>query len=156
MISSLRDTKEGTDEFDELGFRKAHGVASCVGDPEGGDAAQVRRMVSFLEFSLGGAWAEYRGHLPPSTHLTQLLCEGVPFSLRAHLYALIGNIHVQMGEGATYLDIYGESVKHSTDKTIEKDLLRTLPDNFFFMYLEDEGILRLRRILNALRHHLPQ
>ena len=154
VISSLRVTKEGTEEFDELGFRKANGVASCV-DSEG-DAAQVPRMVSFLEFSLGSAWPEYRGHLPPSAHLTQLLCEGVPFSLRAHLYALIGNIYVQMGEGATYLDIYGESVKHSTDKTIEKDLLRTLPDNFFFMYLEDEGILRLRRILNALRHHLPQ
>jgi len=152
VISSLRETKEIEEGYDEFGFRK-NGTTSLY-NPDT-EAKQVQRWVSFLEFTIGSSWPAYRGSLPKSAHLEQLLSEGVPFSLRAQLYALIGNIYHQE-KSQEYMDIYGESVKNGNDKTIEKDLLRTLPDNCYFMHLSDEGILRLRRVLNAVRHYLPQ
>lgn len=154
VINSLRETKECLEGYDELGFRRKERRSSFDAESE---AKQVQRWKSFLEFTLGSSWPAYKGSLQRSVHLEQLLSEGVPFSLRAQLYALIGNVHQQTTDSKlTYMDIYGESVMHGTDKTIEKDLLRTLPDNCYFMRLSDEGILRLRRVLNAIRHYLPQ
>ena len=42
------------------------------------------------------------------------------------------------------------------DRTVEKDLLRTLPNNIFFMRIGDEGTQRLRRVLNRTKDYLPE
>ena len=154
VIASLRDTKEKTEELDELGFRSSHRSHFIPHD----DAKDIQRWEGFLEFTIGKSWPSYRGTLTASSpHLSELSTEGVPVSLRPQLYALIGNIYSQIDESPKkYLDIYEESVKNGPDKSIEKDLLRTLPDNHYFTHLEDEGILRLRRILNAIRFYLPE
>jgi len=49
----------------------------------------------------------------------------------------------------------GDTIK-DPDRTVEKDLLRTLPNNIFFMRIGDEGTRRLRRVLNRTKDYLPE
>ena len=69
-----------------------------------------------------------------SKHLSQLVGEGVPFNLRSIVYPLICRVTQKQLEEYQKLP----EIIHG-DKTIEKDLLRTLPGNIFFMRISDEG-----------------
>lgn len=98
VLASLRDTKEPLEDLDELGFRSFQLRSQFIPHD---DAKDIQRWEGFLEFTIGKSWPSFRGVLSDSQHLSQLLGEGVPVSLRPQLYALIGNIYAQIDKTGT-------------------------------------------------------
>ena len=123
---------------DDLGF-----ISNVKVKPDIPNEELLNRWKAFLDYTIGPDWTSTSPLLPNtvssgldsnSKHLSLLVGEGVPFNLRAVVYPLICRVtYKQLGEYRNLPDII-----HG-DKTIEKDLLRTLPGNIFFMRIEDEG-----------------
>ena len=145
VIDSLRRTKSDLSGTDDLGFTSNVKVKPDIPNDE-----LLNRWKSFLDYTIGPDWTSTSPLLPSTTsggldsnskHLSQLVGEGIPFNLRSIVYPLICKVTQSQLEEYRKLP----EVIHG-DKTIEKDLLRTLPGNIFFMRITDEGaqVMRLR------------
>ncbi|CBY42283.1 unnamed protein product, partial [Oikopleura dioica] len=134
VIESIRASKPTADGFDELG--------------KGSQLCQKPKH------TLGSSWNSNKEPLDSSTHLDQLLCEGVPFGLHGYIYPLLCNTpSMKTASKHSYIELCENS--GPSDRAIEKDLLRALPDNYFFRKLQDRGVQSLRRVLNSINAHLP-
>jgi hypothetical protein len=133
------------------GFALREGAKSYFHD----QVPQTQRWVRFLEHTLGSSWNSNTDPLESSAHLDQLLCEGVPFGLHGYIYPLLCNSSsLKAASKLSYIELSENS--SPSDRAIEKDLLRALPDNYFFRKLQDRGVQSLRRVLNSIKAHLPQ
>ena len=93
-----------------------------------------------------------------SSRLEALVEDGVPHSLRPQLWPRLLRSEARREKSQlSYRDILAECRERnsSTNLQIEKDLLRTLPTNLCFSSLQSVGVPRLRRVLQAVAHHLP-
>ena len=137
VIDSLRRTKTDLSGTDDLGFTSNGRIKPDIPNDE-----LLNRWKSFLDYTIGPDWTSTSPLLPSTTggldsnskHLSQLVGEGVPFNLRSIVYPLICRVTQKQLEEYQKLP----EIIHG-DKTIEKDLLRTLPGNIFFMRISDEG-----------------
>lgn len=90
----------------------------------------------------------------------ELLREGgIPHSLRSFLWPRLAEIAEKRKKfGCTFLEIVNRSEMDSSavvDLQIDKDLLRTLPNNYCFMRLDLIAIKSLRKILKAIAFIYP-
>ena len=88
-----------------------------------------------------------------------LVKEGIPHCMRPQIWSRLGGGRLkQVKSEISYVEI----VKHSMDdnlissRQIEKDLLRTLPNNALFSSGISYGVPRLRRVLRALAWLYPE
>jgi len=147
VVESLKTTKCPAElaRCDHLGFVvKKQAEFVC-------DASDVKlkRWFGLLHHHLGNEGDETLG---VTTHLRQLVHEAIPMALRPVVYPKICGVTRQMIKDYQLL---GDTIKEP-DRTVEKDLLRTLPNNIFFMRIADEGTRRLRRVLNRTKDNLPE
>jgi hypothetical protein len=84
--------------------------------------------------------------------------QGVPHSLRPLVWMrLTGALHKKLSSKFKYGDLF-KNIQHdqyNAAKQIEKDLLRTLPNNVCFSSMKKIGIQRLRRVLQSLSWLYP-
>lgn len=83
--------------------------------------------------------------LPRSVKLTQLIRDGIPHSMRSELWIrLSGAQRKKLKSEVTYPEIIEASTNDNiaSSKAIEKDLLRTMPNNACFSNLDSLGIPR--------------
>ena len=117
-----------------------------------------RRLQWAVELELGqGGGEEVRG----GVRLEAMMEEdgGIPHSLRPQLWPrLLGAEAKRERAEVGYREVVGQSgnMKSPTNLQIEKDLLRTLPSNICFSRLSSVGVPRLRRVLRAVAHQLPE
>lgn len=82
---------------------------------------------------------------------------GIPHSLRPFLWPrLCGATLKRQKSSCQYKEIlercFNDSTQQTMDSQIDKDLLRTLPNNFCFLKLERHGTQALRRILKSVAY----
>jgi hypothetical protein len=83
---------------------------------------------------------------------------GIPASIRAQIWmCLSGSLRKKCQAKLSYTDMLKQCNNDAQlySKQIEKDLLRTLPNNACFMSMNASGISRLRRILRAIAWLFP-
>lgn len=86
--------------------------------------------------------------------------KGIPHSLRPFLWPQISGASKKRQKSACqYCEILQRCTKDLTQQTmdpqIDKDLLRTLPNNFCFSKFERHGTQALRRILKSVAYMYP-
>uniref|UniRef100_H2ZEX4 RUN and TBC1 domain-containing protein 3 n=1 Tax=Ciona savignyi TaxID=51511 RepID=H2ZEX4_CIOSA len=112
-----------------------------------------------LEFALNStvedfSWANMKSSLPRSEKLQQLVSMGVPHSMRPQVWMrLCGAIEKKHQSEITYDEIVEASLCANTSSSaeIEKDLLRTMPNNACFSSADSPGVDKLQRGISKLR-----
>ncbi|XP_063711051.1 small G protein signaling modulator 3-like [Symsagittifera roscoffensis] len=156
--------------YDEFGFREDReddaepNSNQLLSEPLNDDPNLVLRWVAHLEFTCNHdmgdlTWDKVDDILPKSEKLRMLVKEGIPHCMRPQIWSRLGGGRLkQVKSEISYVEI----VKHSTDdnlissRQIEKDLLRTLPNNALFSAMLSYGVPRLRRVLRALAWLYPE
>lgn len=152
-------------EYDELGFYH-HSVNpqsyDFVLDPDKSEIVWRTKWDQFMS-SIAN-----HGELPVGhPELKQMIRNGVPKDYRCKIWRQLIN-HLVKDRKSKLKENYYESLLRNrasfklenkvldpSEKQIELDLLRTLPNNRHFENLESEGIERLRRVLLAYSLHNP-
>ena len=155
--------------YDEFGFREEReddaepDSNQLLSAPLADDPNLVLRWVAHLEFTcnhdLGDlTWDKVDDILPKSEKLRMLVREGIPHCMRPQIWARLGGGRLkQVQSEMSYIEV----VKCSSDdnvissRHIEKDLLRTLPNNALFSSGLSYGVPRLRRVLRGLAWLYP-
>ncbi len=90
-----------------------------------------------------------------------LVLEGIPHSLRTQIWMRLSGAQSKRSSSSSDEVTYKQIVRASasdhlmTSKQIEKDLLRTLPNNICFSDLQSNGVPRLRRVLRGIAWLYP-
>ncbi|KRY39539.1 Small G protein signaling modulator 3 -like protein [Trichinella spiralis] len=130
------------------------------------------RWIAYLEFTFNSrvvedlTWEKVESFLPRSEELASLVRAGVPHSLRPYVWPrLCGATRRRQRADYTYADMLNELKKVDdqddnddyslTFGQIEKDLMRTLPNNVCFASPDGVGVGRLRRILRSIALAFP-
>ncbi|XP_022670532.1 small G protein signaling modulator 3-like [Varroa jacobsoni] len=121
--------------------------------------------IGYLEFAHSDntnaelTWHQIDRYLDKTDRLcTMITKKGIPHSLRPQLWMrLSGAFRKRDTSDLNYHDIVKASAgdHQMTSKQIEKDLLRTLPNNICFAKKDSTGIPRLRRILRGIAWLYP-
>lgn len=127
------------------------------------DPQHKLKWQAYLEFSLNSdvgdlTWDKVGHTIPKSEKLRVLVRDGIPHSLRSEVWLrLSGALRKKVTSQVTYKEIIEASIEGSasTAKAIEKDLLRTIPNNSCFSNFNSRGIPRLRRILKSIAWLYP-
>lgn len=160
----LPDTFADVQEiFDEFGFRIDE--ESNFNDSSPIETSQNRmRWLAHIEFAHEDVkdeltWSKVDVKRLNCEKTTELLREvGIAHSLRPFLWPRFCGATDKM-KASTYS--YATVVKHcekdkpSNAKQIEKDLLRTLPNNICFWHVNSKGIDALRRVLRSVAYMYP-
>lgn len=157
--------------YDEFGFTVDHeDVAEHNGNHINESSINViedpqhkLRWQAHLEFNLNSdvgdlTWDKVGHTIPKSEKLQDLVRSGIPHSLRSEVWLrLSGALQKKVTSQVTYKEIIEASIEGSasTAKAIEKDLLRTIPNNACFSNFNSPGIPRLRRILKCIAWLYP-
>lgn len=103
-------------------------------------------------------------HLPvpaADDRLASLLIEGVPHALRRQVWLRCSGAAICSAKTALRYDELARCAEFCLQGQppmvqIEKDLMRTFPNNIFFSAPETEGVLRLRRVLQTFAWVRPE
>ncbi|KAF2355674.1 SH3 domain [Trinorchestia longiramus] len=104
------------------------------------------------------SWEGVPSSLPRTDKLCSLVRQGVPHSFRPQVWMrLAGSLDKKRSAKVRYEELVSASSSDilSTNRQIEKDLLRTLPSNACFSHVNATGIPRLRRLLRAMAWFYP-
>ncbi|PAV79947.1 hypothetical protein WR25_13000 [Diploscapter pachys] len=161
----IEDPKEC---FDEFGFRRKDSDAEndCTDKPGTSlENSQHRlRFISMLEQAHAHVkdelhWSHIDASLLKNEKFEQLLKEGgIPHSMRPYLWARLSGATKKQKEAVySYEDVLRQSAqdKPSIGVQIERDLLRTQPNNICFWKKNGPGIDALRRILKSVAFIYP-
>ncbi|KAF6204444.1 hypothetical protein GE061_002785 [Apolygus lucorum] len=127
------------------------------------DPQERLKWFAQLEFnsSVGSSdlsWESVPALLPKTDKLESMVRQGIPHSLRPQLYMRFsGALEKKIKSKTSYEELVkssGGDSEHSSVE-IEKDLLRSMPGNYFFQNSSSPAIPRLRRILRALAWLYP-
>ena len=155
--------------YDEFGFRvdEEDGAEpdsnKILGQPLTENKQQQLLWQAHLEFTFNSdvqdlSWDKIGTCIPRSDKLTHLVEAGIPHSMRAQVWLrLSGALQKRSASKMTYSEITkaSENGNPTTIKAIEKDLLRTIPNNICFSSMDSPGVPKLRRILNGLAWFYP-
>ncbi|KAI1732181.1 rab-GTPase-TBC domain-containing protein [Ditylenchus destructor] len=152
--------------FDEFGFRKKEEDGDPTASPAAIETSQQRmKWLAHIQFTHENmqdelTWSRVNANrLRGTPKFHEMLDEhGIPHSLRPFLWPrLSGGSEKRAKSGCTYAEIIEKSEKDTStvDLQIDKDLLRTLPNNFCFARLESLGTVAMRRILKAIAFMYP-
>ncbi|KHJ42638.1 TBC domain protein [Trichuris suis] len=122
------------------------------------------KWIAYFEFTFNKVvedltWEKVESFLPKSKQLSELVRQGVPHSLRPYVWPrLCGAMCKRQMTDFSYKDILKTVKEEDTVvfKQIEKDLLRTLPNNICFSHVDSIGVKRLRQVLHALSYVFPE
>uniref|UniRef100_A0A5S6PZI2 RUN and TBC1 domain-containing protein 3 n=1 Tax=Trichuris muris TaxID=70415 RepID=A0A5S6PZI2_TRIMR len=154
---------------DEFGFK----ADTCTSPPRSGlsgsklvneDSKLRLKWIAYFEFTFNKVvedltWEKVESFLPKSKQLSELVRQGVPHSLRPYVWPrLCGAMCKRQMTDFSYKDILKTVGEEDTVvfKQIEKDLLRTLPNNICFSQADCVGVKRLRQVLRALSYVFPE
>lgn len=168
LLSRIQQTEDAggrpTGHYDEFGFMVNGDLEFEHKDPDPGsfvtseDEGLRLKWTAFLEFTQNQdvgemTWDKVSPSFPHSDKLRELVYLGIPHSMRAPIWMRIsGALQKKISSDFTYKQIVRASADENslTAKQIEKDLLRTMPNNACFSTPTSTGLLRLRRILRSL------
>ncbi|KAL9956497.1 hypothetical protein ACROYT_G037979 [Oculina patagonica] len=168
ILSRIQQTEDAGDRptghYDEFGFMVDGDSEFEHKDPDPGnfvtseDEGLRLKWTAFLEFTQNQdvgdmTWDKVSPSFPHSDKLRELVYLGIPHSMRAPIWMRIsGALQKKISSDFTYKQIVRASADENslTAKQIEKDLLRTMPNNACFSSQTSTGLLRLRRILRSL------
>ncbi|VDM38099.1 unnamed protein product [Toxocara canis] len=160
LPESLDDAKE---IFDQFGFRIDDEANTDFSKPI--ETSQDRmRWLAHIEFAHEDipnelTWSKVDVGRLSSEKTTELLRSvGIPHSLRPFLWPrFCGATTKKNASSFTYENVLRQSEKDkpSIGVQIEKDLLRTLPNNICFWQANSKGINALRRILRSVAYMYP-
>lgn len=168
LLSRIQQTEDAggrpTGHYDEFGFMVDGDLEFEHKDPDPGsfvtseDEGLRLKWTAFLEFTQNQdvgemTWDKVSPSFPHSDKLRELVYLGIPHSMRAPIWMRIsGALQKKISSDFTYKQIVRASADENslTAKQIEKDLLRTMPNNACFSTPTSTGLLRLRRILRSL------
>lgn len=155
--------------YDEFGFivDGEDGAEPNSSKPRGvpmmEDPQHKLQWQAHLEFSMNSevedlTWDKIGHSIPRSDKLTKLVRDGIPHSMRADVWArLSGALDKKVSSKVTYKEVIEASLEDtgSSAKAIEKDLLRTIPNNACFSNMDSLGVPCLRRVLQGLAWLYP-
>ncbi|XP_076448737.1 small G protein signaling modulator 3-like isoform X2 [Babylonia areolata] len=155
--------------YDEFGFKveeedgPEENSSKLLSTPFVEDPQHRLKWTAYLEFTHNNevgdlTWDKVEPRLPRSEKLKGMTREGIPHSLRPHMWMRIsGAYEKKIKSDLSYKDVVKASSNDHlmTSKQIEKDLLRTMPSNACFCNITSTGIPRLRRILRGLAWLYP-
>ncbi|XP_065826714.1 small G protein signaling modulator 3-like isoform X2 [Oscarella lobularis] len=154
--------------FDDFGFAKEEDEAVTVvpsGVIKSSDDQKLRWLAHF-EFTenqdVGDMTWEKIGHtLSRSSRLHGLVKAGIPHSMRPEIWQRLTQSRKKRDESSiVYKQIVRRALADASDSTavkqIEKDLLRTMPNNACFSGSGSVGIKRMRNVLRALANFFPE
>uniref|UniRef100_A0A2R5L1Q0 Small G protein signaling modulator 3 homolog n=1 Tax=Hirondellea gigas TaxID=1518452 RepID=A0A2R5L1Q0_9CRUS len=155
--------------FDEFGYRveEEDGPEQCsrklLSQPLTDDPIHKLRWAAEVGLSSCDSegevsWEDVPTTLPRTEKLRSLVLAGVPHSYRPQLWIrLSGSLQKKRTAKVRYEEMVSASSSDilSTNRQIEKDLLRTLPNNACFSHMNATGVPRLRRILRAMAWFYP-
>ena len=104
------------------------------------------------------AWDSLVDGITRTDKLREMVREGIPHSLRAHIWLRLAGAHTKRAESdVSYKEIVRASSNDHlmTSRQIEKDLLRTMPTNACFNSPKATGVPRLRRVLRGIAWLYP-
>jgi hypothetical protein len=125
---------------------------------------QKLKWLAYFEFTqnLGMGevtWDKVASVLPRSDRLLSLVKGGIPHSMRSQVWQrLTGSLKKRDDSSTPYRQILRKALTDNSTtsaKQIEKDLLRTMPNNACFSSTTSTGVKRLRHILRALADFFP-
>lgn len=151
-------TVDREDVIESNGGRIHETCITSIEDPQ-----HKLKWQAHLEFNLNSdvgdlTWDKVGHTIPKSEKLRALVHSGIPHSLRSEVWLrLSGALRKKVTSQVTYKEIIEASIDGtaSTAKAIEKDLLRTIPNNACFSNFNSLGIPRLRRILKSVAWLYP-
>ncbi|XP_044184394.1 small G protein signaling modulator 3-like isoform X3 [Acropora millepora] len=168
ILSRIQQTEDAGDRptghYDEFGFMVDGDSEFEHKDPDPGnfvtseDEGVRLKWTAFLEFTQNQdvgdmTWDKVSPSFPHSDKLRELVYLGIPHSMRAPIWMRIsGALQKKISSDFTYKQIVRASADENafTAKQIEKDLLRTMPNNACFSSQSRTGLVRLRRVLRSL------
>ncbi|VDO26872.1 unnamed protein product [Onchocerca flexuosa] len=153
---------ETSEIFDEFGFH-----IDCINSNNllPVETSQNRmRWIALLEFGHDDVkdeltWSKVDVEKLDYEKLVNLIHEvGITHSLRPFLWPrFCGATKKKLTSAFNYIDVIKQcdKDKSSISMQIEKDLLRTLPNNICFRYTDSKGIESLRRVMNSVVYVYP-
>ncbi|XP_068674823.1 small G protein signaling modulator 3-like isoform X1 [Montipora foliosa] len=168
ILSRIQQTEDAGDRptghYDEFGFMVDEDLEFAHKDPDPGsfvtseDEGVRLKWTAFLEFTQNQdvgdmTWDKVSPSFPHSDKLRELVYLGIPHSMRAPIWMRIsGALQKKISSDFTYKQIVRASADENavTAKQIEKDLMRTMPNNACFSSPTSTGLTRLRRVLRSL------
>uniref|UniRef100_A0A914V1A7 RUN and TBC1 domain-containing protein 3 n=1 Tax=Plectus sambesii TaxID=2011161 RepID=A0A914V1A7_9BILA len=169
-VVALKAEDHSEYRWDEFGFRvevedgPEDSSSKILSVPFVEDPQQRLKWIAHLEFTHNQVveeltWDKIEPMLPRSDKLGSMVTQGVPHSLRPFIWPRLCGATLKKRQAQF---AYVDAVKHaatnekpSVIRQIEKDLLRTMPNNVCFLNLRSNGVLRLRRVLRAIAYLYP-
>ncbi|KAF6032031.1 SGSM3 [Bugula neritina] len=157
--------------YDEFGFKvevedgPEENSSKLLSTPFMENSKHKLKWIAYLEFSHNNdmssfALEQVNLRLPPSQKLQDMITHGgIPHSLRPFIWPrLCGSVTKKQKSKQSYQEIVNASSSETltSSKQIEKDLLRTLPNNACFCSMKGNGIGRLRRVLKSIAWLYPE
>ncbi|XP_048575778.1 small G protein signaling modulator 3 homolog isoform X3 [Nematostella vectensis] len=174
ILSRIQQTEDSghrpEGQYDEFGFiMDGEDLEHEYKDPDPGnfvtneDDSLRLKWTAYLEFTQNQdvgdmTWDKVSPSFPHSDKLRELVCSGIPHSMRAPIWMRIsGALQKKINAEFTYKQVVRASSDENSpaSKQIEKDLLRTMPNNACFSTPTSTGLLRMRRILRSLAWLYP-
>lgn len=145
-----------------IGRSKSYGAMS-PGSKEASEVSYDNFTLAPKEDGIKTAWTVMLSYTLPieSQELHDLIGSGIPPSYRSYIWhhfinAYVGQERVLRGPGYyNALSNVHTDISKKIQRSIEMDLLRTLPDNKHFMKSDAAGIAKLRRVLTAYARRCP-
>ena len=174
LVDAVRQTDRSCEQpeyrYDEFGFRvdEEDGAEpesnKILAEPFVENKQQKLLWQAHLEFTFNSdvedlSWHKIGKSIPRSDRLTQLVESGIPHTMRAQVWLrLAGALQKRSASQVSYDEIVqaSENGNPATIKAIDKDLLRTIPNNICFSSMESPGVPKLRRILKGLAWFYPK
>ncbi|CAJ0921100.1 unnamed protein product, partial [Mesorhabditis belari] len=155
----IEDPKE---YFDEFGFRSIDESPFRDNSPIE-DSSEKMKWIAHLEFAHNESqelkWSKINVEKIKGEKMEAMIKHsGIPHSMRPFLWPrLIGAYEKEKAAGYSYLDVLRQSAKDNptVGVQIERDLLRTLPNNICFWKKNSPGIDALRRLLKSIAYIYP-
>ncbi|CAJ0565271.1 unnamed protein product, partial [Mesorhabditis spiculigera] len=155
----IEDPKEF---FDQFGFRSLN-QNPFEDDSPVEDSSEKLKWVAHLEFAHDLkeelTWAKVDIDKIRGEKMEAMIKHsGIPHSMRPYLWPrLIGAFDKEKQAGYSYSDVLRQTAKDNPTigVQIERDLLRTLPNNICFWKKNSPGIDALRRLLKAIAYIYP-
>ncbi|CAI5454719.1 unnamed protein product [Caenorhabditis angaria] len=150
--------------FNEFGFRKNEDHEETASSSTLENTTHKMKLISLLQDTYPDIkqdlkWSNIKGEDLKNENFEKLLKEGgIPHSMRPFLWPrLCGATKKQKDAKYTYESVLRQCAqdKPSVGVQIERDLLRTLPNNICFWKKNSHGVEALRRILKSVAFIYP-